>query len=217
MKVTMLGCGYVGLVSGTCFAEFGANVTCFDIDKTKVQKLLEGIIPIYEPGLDELLKKNVDQGRLSFSNDLNDCISDSVLVFVAVGTPTRRGDGHADLSYVYQAVQDIAPFLKNYTVIVDKSTVPVGTARNVKRIIAETNPDADFDVASNPEFLREGAAITDFMRPDRVVIGVENKRAENVLRELYRPINLIEAPIFSTDLESAELIKYAANAFLATK
>jgi UDPglucose 6-dehydrogenase len=217
MKVTMLGCGYVGLVSGTCFAEFGASVTCFDVDKTKVEKLSDGIIPIYEPGLDELVKKNVEQGRLFFSDDLSNCISDSDLVFVAVGTPTRRGDGHADLSYVYQAVEDIAPFLKNYTVIVDKSTVPVGTARNVKRIVAETNPDADFDVASNPEFLREGAAIADFMRPDRVVIGVENDRAENVLRELYRPINLIEAPIFSTDLESAELIKYAANAFLATK
>jgi UDPglucose 6-dehydrogenase len=217
MKVTMLGCGYVGLVSGTCFAEFGACVTCFDVDKSKIQSLIEGVIPIYEPGLDELVKKNVDQGRLSFSDDLSNCISEADLVFVAVGTPTRRGDGHADLSYVYQAVQDIAPFLKNYTVIVDKSTVPVGTARNVKRIIAEANPDADFDVASNPEFLREGAAISDFMRPDRVVIGVENNRAENVLRELYRPINLIEAPIFSTDLESAELIKYASNAFLATK
>jgi UDPglucose 6-dehydrogenase len=217
MKVTMLGCGYVGLVSGTCFAEFGASVTCFDIDKTKVNKLLQGKIPIYEPGLDALLEKNVKQGRLSFTDNLNDCIPDSDLVFVAVGTPTRRGDGHADLSYVYQAVQDIAPFLTGYTVIVDKSTVPVGTARNVKRIIAETNPEADFDVASNPEFLREGAAITDFMRPDRVVIGVENGRAENVLRELYRSINLIEAPIFSTDLESAELIKYASNAFLATK
>ncbi|MBL1140592.1 MAG: UDP-glucose/GDP-mannose dehydrogenase family protein [Proteobacteria bacterium] len=217
MKVTMLGCGYVGLVSGTCFAEFGANVTCFDVDKTKVQKLLEGGIPIYEPGLDDLVEENVKQGRLSFSGDLKNCISDADLVFVAVGTPTRRGDGHADLSYVYQAVEDIAPFLKGYTVIVDKSTVPVGTARNVKRIIAEANPDADFDVASNPEFLREGAAITDFMRPDRVVIGVENERAENVLRELYRPINLIESPILSTDLESAELIKYASNAFLATK
>lgn len=217
MKVTMLGCGYVGLVSGTCFAEFGASVTCFDIDKTKVNKLLAGEVPIYEPGLNELLEKNVEQGRLSFTDNLNDCISDSDLVFVAVGTPTRRGDGHADLSYVYQAAQDIAPLLKGYTVIVDKSTVPVGTARNVKRIIAEANPDADFDVASNPEFLREGAAITDFMRPDRVVIGVENKRAENVLRELYRPVNLIEAPILATDLESAELIKYASNAFLVTK
>ena len=217
MKVTMLGCGYVGLVSGTCFSEFGASVTCFDIDKTKVNKLLAGEIPIYEPGLNELLEKNVEQGRLSFTDNLNDCIPDSDLVFVAVGTPTRRGDGHADLSYVNQATQDIAPLLKGYTVIVDKSTVPVGTARNVKRIIAEANPDADFDVASNPEFLREGAAITDFMRPDRVVIGVENKRAENVLRELYRPVNLIEAPILATDLESAELIKYASNAFLVTK
>ena len=217
MKVTMLGCGYVGLVSGTCFAEFGANVICFDVDKAKVNKLLEGKIPIYEPGLEALVDKNVKQGRLSFTDSLQDCIPNSDLVFVAVGTPTRRGDGHADLSYVYQAVQDIAPYLKGYTVIVDKSTVPVGTARNVKRLIAETNPDADYDVASNPEFLREGAAISDFMRPDRVVIGVENERAENVLKELYRPINLIEAPILSTDLESAELIKYASNAFLATK
>ena len=217
MKVTMLGCGYVGLVSGTCFAEFGASVTCFDIDKTRVDALLQGKLPIYEPGLDTLLEKNVKQGRLSFTDNLNDCIPDSDLVFVAVGTPSRRGDGHADLSYVYRAVQDIAPFLKGYTVIVDKSTVPVGTARNVKRIIAETNLEADFDVASNPEFLREGAAIVDFMHPDRVVIGVENERADSVLRELYRSINLIEASIFSTDLESAELIKYASNAFLATK
>ena len=217
MKVTMLGCGYVGLVSGTCFAEFGASVTCFDIDKTRVDALLQGKLPIYEPGLDTLLEKNVKQGRLSFTDNLNDCIPDSDLIFVAVGTPTRRGDGHADLSYVYQAVQDIAPFLKGYTVIVDKSTVPVGTARNVKRIIAETNLEADFDAASNPEFLREGAAIVDFMHPDRVVIGVENERADSVLRELYRSINLIEASIFSTDLESAELIKYASNAFLATK
>lgn len=217
MKVTMLGCGYVGLVSGTCFAEFGANVICYDVDKTKVQKLSNGEIPIYEPGLDTLVEKNVKQGRLFFSDDLKSCIPESDLVFVAVGTPTRRGDGHADLSYVYQAVQDIAPLLKDYTVIVDKSTVPVGTARNVKRLIAETNPSASFDVASNPEFLREGAAISDFMRPDRVVIGVENKRAENLLRELYRPLNLIESPILATDLESAELIKYASNAFLATK
>ncbi len=213
----MLGCGYVGLVSGTCFAEFGANVTCFDVDKIKVKKLQDGAVPIYEPGLDSLIEKNVKQGRLLFSDDLNKSIPGSDLIFVAVGTPTRRGDGHADLSFVYQAVQDIAPLLDGYTVIVDKSTVPVGTARNVKRLIREVNSEADFDVASNPEFLREGAAISDFMRPDRVVIGVENKRAENVLRELYRPINLIEAPILSTDLESAELIKYASNAFLATK
>lgn len=217
MKVTMLGCGYVGLVSGACFAEFGASVTCFDIDKTKVDKLLNGEIPIYEPGLDALVKKNIEQGRLMFTDKTDECIPDSDLVFVAVGTPTRRDDGHADLSYVYQAVQDIAPHLTGYTVIVDKSTVPVGTARNVKRLISEANPEADFDVASNPEFLREGAAISDFMRPDRVVIGVENERAEKLLKELYRPINLIEAPIMATDLESAELIKYASNAFLATK
>ena len=217
MKVTMLGCGYVGLVSGACFAEFGANVICFDVDNTKVDKLVEGIIPIYEPGLDALFEKNIAQGRLSFTNNLNDCIPNSDVIFIAVGTPARHGDGHADLSYVYQAAKDIAPLLDGYTVIVDKSTVPVGTARNVKRLIAEANPNADFDIASNPEFLREGAAITDFMRPDRVVIGVENKHAENVLRELYRPINLIEAPILSTDLESAEIIKYASNAFLATK
>ena len=217
MKVTMLGCGYVGLVSGACFAEFGASVTCFDVDNIKVNKLLDGIIPIYEPGLDALFEKNIEQGRLSFTNDLTDCIPDSDVIFVAVGTPTRHGDGHADLSYVYQAAKDIAPLLNAYTVIVDKSTVPVGTARNVKRLIAETNPDANFDVASNPEFLREGAAITDFLRPDRVIIGTENKRTENVLRELYRPISLIEAPVFSTDLESAEMIKYASNAFLATK
>ena len=217
MKVTMLGCGYVGLVSSTCFAEFGASVTCFDVDNIKVNKLLDGIIPIYEPGLDALFEKNVEQGRLSFTNDLNDCIPDSDVIFVAVGTPARHGDGHADLSYVYQAAKDIAPLLNAYTVIVDKSTVPVGTARNVKRLIAETNPDANFDVASNPEFLREGAAITDFLRPDRVIIGAENKRTENVLRELYHPIHLVEAPVFSTDLESAEMIKYASNAFLATK
>ncbi len=213
----MLGCGYVGLVSGACFSEFGASVTCFDIDITKIDELINGKIPIYEPGLDALVKKNVEQGRLSFTDKIDECIPDSDLVFVAVGTPTRRGDGHADLSYVYQAVQNIAPYLNGYTVIVDKSTVPVGTARNVKRLIAETNPNADFDVASNPEFLREGAAITDFMRPDRVVIGVENERAEKLLKELYRPINLIEAPVMTTDLESAELIKYASNAFLATK
>jgi len=217
MKVTILGCGYVGLVSGTCFAEFGAHVKCFDLDKAKINTLSDGRAPIYEPGLEALLNKNIKQGRLSFVDNLNDCIPDSDLVFIAVGTPARRGDGYADLSFVYQAAKNIVPFLNKYTVIVNKSTVPVGTARNVKRFILESNPDANFDVASNPEFLREGAAITDFMRPDRIVIGTENKRAENILRELYRPINLIEAPILSTDLESAELIKYASNAFLATK
>ena len=217
MKVTVLGCGYVGLVSGVCFAEFGVNVVCCDLDKEKIDKLMKANVPIYEPGLESLLKKNINENRLSFSYNPGDSIPSSDLIFIAVGTPARRGDGHADLSYVYQAAEDLAPLLEGYTVVVDKSTVPVGTARNVKKIISDLNPDADFDVASNPEFLREGAAISDFMRPDRVVIGVENKRSENLLRELYRPINLIEAPIISTDLESAELIKYASNAFLATK
>ncbi len=217
MKVTMLGSGYVGLVSGACFAEFGADVICVDVDVAKIERLLEGEIPIYEPGLDNLVSKNVNEGRLKFSSNYADIISESDLIFIAVGTPSRHGDGHADLSYVFQAAKDIAPHLVGYTVIVDKSTVPVGTARNVKRIISETNPDADFDLASNPEFLREGAAISDFMRPDRVVLGVESDRAEKLLRELYRPLNLIESPLLITGLETAELIKYASNAFLATK
>jgi UDPglucose 6-dehydrogenase len=217
MKVTILGCGYVGLVSGACFAEFGASVICFDIDKTKTNKLRASEIPIYEPGLNELVKKNVKQGRLMFTDNLSSCIPTADLVFIAVGTPARRGDGHADLSYIYQAAEDIAPLLNEYTVIVAKSTVPVGTTRNIKRLIAENNTSADFDVASNPEFLREGSAIIDFMHPDRIVIGVENKRAENILKELYRPLNLIEIPILITNLESAELIKYASNSFLATK
>ena len=213
----MIGSGYVGLVSGACFAEFGTHVTCLDIDKSRIEALNNNEIPIYEPGLDELVIKNKLQGRLKFTTEYGDVIKDADLVFIAVGTPTRRGDGYADLSYVYQAARDIAPHLSGYTVIVDKSTVPVGTARNVKRIISETSPDADFDVASNPEFLREGAAITDFMRPDRVVIGVENERSTQLLRQLYRPLNLIETPILVTSLETAELIKYASNAFLATK
>ena len=217
MKVVMIGSGYVGLVSGACFAEFGADVVCVDKDKTKIDALLQGGIPIYEPGLDELVAKNVKAGRLSFSTDLAGHVGAADLVFIAVGTPTRRGDGHADLQYVYAAAEEVAGYLSDYTVIVDKSTVPVGTARQVARIIGETNPDADFDVASNPEFLREGSAIGDFMRPDRVVLGVESERAEALLRELYRPLNLIEAPIHVTNLESAELIKYASNAFLATK
>ena len=217
MKVAMIGSGYVGLVSGACFAEFGAEVTCIDVDKDKIKRLNQGDIPLYEPGLNELVVKNVKEGRLKFTDEYNNIIGDCDLIFIAVGTPSRHGDGHADLSYVYQAAKDIAPRLKGYTVIVDKSTVPVGTARNVKRIIRETNPGADFDVASNPEFLREGAAISDFMRPDRVVIGVESEQALGLLRELYRPLNLIETPIIATDLESAELIKYASNAFLATK
>ena len=217
MNVAMLGAGYVGLVSSACFAEFGASVTCIDIDSARIDKLREGVIPIYEPGLAELINKNMEQGRLSFRAGYDAAIAECDLVFIAVGTPARRGDGHADLKYVYQAARDIAPYLEGYTVIVDKSTVPVGTARDVKRIVAEVNPGAEFDVASNPEFLREGAALADFMRPDRVVIGVETKRAEETLRELYRPLNLIETPMLVTDLESAELIKYAANAFLATK
>ncbi len=217
MNVTMIGAGYVGLVSGACFAEFGANVTCLDVDQDKVERLREGGIPIYEPGLDDLVERNVKAGRLQFTTAFDEAIPEADLVFIAVGTPSRRGDGHADLSYVYGAARDIARHMSGYTVVVDKSTVPVGTARQVARIVAEERPEADFDVASNPEFLREGAAIADFMRPDRVVLGVESPRAEALLRELYRPLNLIETPILVTNLESAELIKYASNAFLATK
>lgn len=217
MNVVMIGAGYVGLVSGTCFSEFGANVSCVDVDINRVESLTRGEIPIYEPGLDMLVAKNVEAGRLRFTTDLASVIPQADIIFIAVGTPTRRGDGHADLTYVYEAAKNIAPLLDDYTVIVNKSTVPVGTARQVERIIKENNGDADFDIASNPEFLREGAAISDFMRPDRVILGVSSERAEKVLRELYRPLNLIEAPIKSMDLESAELTKYAANAFLATK
>ncbi|MFT7288944.1 MAG: UDPglucose 6-dehydrogenase [Halieaceae bacterium] len=217
MNVVMIGAGYVGLVSGACFAEFGARVTCIDKQSERIESLQQGRIPIYEPGLNELVRKNAAAGRLSFSTDLAAVVPDADLVFIAVGTPTRRGDGHADLKYVYAAASELALCLSGYTVVVDKSTVPVGTAREVARVLRKSNPHADFDVASNPEFLREGSAISDFMRPDRVVLGVESERAEALLRELYRPLNLIEAPILVTDLESAELIKYAANAFLATK
>lgn len=213
----MIGSGYVGLVSGACFAEFGANVTCVDKDEAKISSLLNGEIPIYEPGLDDLVRRNVEAGRLGFTLELKNTVANADLIFIAVGTPTRRGDGHADLKYVYAAAEELAAYLQGYTVIVDKSTVPVGTAREVCRIIKKANPDADFDIASNPEFLREGSAIGDFMRPDRVVLGVESEKAEAKLRELYRPLNLIEAPIHITNLESAEIIKYASNAFLATK
>jgi UDPglucose 6-dehydrogenase len=213
----MVGTGYVGLVSGACFAEFGAEVTCVDVDRPKVARLQRGEVPIYEPGLADLVRKNVDGGRLAFESGLDTAVPDADLVFIAVGTPSRHGDGFADLHYVYEAAEGIARHLHGYTVIVDKSTVPVGTARNVQRIVREANPAADFDVACNPEFLREGAAISDFMRPDRVVIGVDSERAAALLRELYRPLNLIETPMVVTDLESAELIKYASNAFLATK
>lgn len=217
MNVVMVGAGYVGLVSGACFAEFGASVVCVDKDEGRIQRLHSGEMPIYEPGLEQLVDKNVKAGRLRFTSTLAEVVPSADLVFIAVGTPTRRGDGHADLKYVYAAAEEVAGYLSGYTVIVDKSTVPVGTAREVARVVQKANPSADVDVASNPEFLREGSAIGDFMRPDRVVIGVESDRAEAMLRELYRPLNLIEAPLLVTDLESAELIKYAANAFLATK
>ena len=217
MNVVMIGSGYVGIVSGSCFAEFGANVACIDVDADKIAALQAGEIPIYEPGLEDLVTRNVSEGRLRFSTELAEAVAGADLIFIAVGTPSRRGDGYADLSFVYAAAKSLAPHLQDYTVVVDKSTVPVGTARQVQRIIKEENPAADFDVASNPEFLREGAAIADFMRPDRVVLGVESERAEKLLKELYRPLNLIETPVLVTDLESAELVKYASNAFLATK
>lgn len=207
MNVVMMGAGYVGLVSGACFAEFGAQVTCVDVDPGKIDALCGGRIPIYEPGLDDMVARNVREGRLHFSTELAATVPHADLVFIAVGTPTRRGDGHADLQYVYAAAREIAKHLSAYTVIVDKSTVPVGTARQVARIIREESPDADFDVASNPEFLREGSAIGDFTHPDRIVIGVESARAEECLRALYRPLSLIEAPILTTNLEGAELIK----------
>ncbi|SHO51010.1 UDP-glucose dehydrogenase family protein [Desulfopila aestuarii] len=218
MRITMIGTGYVGLVTGTCFAEFGHHVTCVDKDQEKIDKLLAGQIPIYEPGLDHLVEKNCKEGRLNFTTEITQAVGGAEAVFLAVGTPSsRRGDGYADLTYIYEATREIAKELQGYTVIVDKSTVPVGTADQVARIIKEVNPDADFDVASNPEFLREGAAINDFMRPDRVVIGVESVRAEEVLREIYKPLFLRETPIVRTDIKTAELTKYAANAFLATK
>jgi UDPglucose 6-dehydrogenase len=217
MNVVLIGAGYVGLVSGACFAEFGANVSCIDVDEDKIAGLKKGVVPIYEPGLEALVERNVSEDRLCFSSKLGNAIESADLVFIAVGTPSRRGDGYADLSYVYAAAKSLAPHLSGYTVVVDKSTVPVGTARQVQRIIRDERPNADFDVASNPEFLREGAAIADFMRPDRVVLGVESERAERLLRELYRPLNLIETPVVVTGLESAELVKYASNAFLATK
>lgn len=217
MKLTMVGSGYVGLVSGICFSDFGHDVVCCDKIATKIEALKSGIVPIYEPGLDDMMARNVMSGRLSFSVDLGANISNADAVFIGVGTPTRRGDGHADLTYVYAAAREIAHNLSGYTVIVTKSTVPVGTNREIARIITEENPQADFDVASNPEFLREGAAIEDFMRPDRVVIGVESDRAHEVMAQVYRPLSLRDAPILYTGLESAEMIKYAANAFLATK
>jgi UDPglucose 6-dehydrogenase len=217
MRVAMIGTGYVGLVSGACLSEFGHEVICVDKDQSKVKALEAGQIPIFEPGLDEVVAANVKAGRLSFTSDLKKAVPSADAVFIAVGTPSRRGDGHADLTYVFEAAEEIAQSLDGYTVVVTKSTVPVGTGRKVEDIIRKKRPDVDFDVASNPEFLREGSAIEDFRRPDRVVVGCESDRAKKVMREIYRPLYLNETPILFTSRESSELIKYAANAFLATK
>ena len=217
MRIAIIGTGYVGLVSGACFSEFGIDVTCIDVDVEKISDLQKGKIPIYEPGLEDLVDKNVSAQRLHFTNNLGEAVSEADAVFIAVGTPSRRGDGHADLSYVFAAAKEIANVMKGYTVVVNKSTVPVGTGREVERVIRSERPDADFDVISNPEFLREGSAIEDFMRPDRVVIGVEAERAQELMNDLYRPLHLIQTPVLFTKLETAELVKYATNAFLATK
>src|SRR5437868_3097669 len=217
MHVAVIGTGYVGLVSGACFSEFGVSVVCVDKDADKIARLKRGEMPIYEPGLDQLVESNVKAGRLSFTTDTKAAIAGADAVFIAVGTPSRRGDGHADLSYVFAAAEEIAASLTGYAVIVTKSTVPVGTGRKVEAILRKARPVGGFDVASNPEFLREGAAIEDFMRPDRVVIGTESERAREVMRALYRPLFLIETPMLFTSIETAELIKYAANSFLATK
>ncbi len=217
MQIAMIGTGYVGLVSGTCFSEFGFNVTCVDKDEAKIGRLKSNKIPIYEPGLDILIERNQTAGRLVFTTDLRQAVINADVVFIAVGTPTRRGDGHADLSYVFSAAKEIAASMSGYTVVITKSTVPVGTGKKVFQIIKGENPNLDFDVASNPEFLREGSAINDFMKPDRVVIGAATEKAKQVLEQIYRPLYLIETPIQFTDLETAELIKYAANAFLAVK
>jgi UDPglucose 6-dehydrogenase len=217
MRVAMIGTGYVGLVSGACFADFGHVVTCVDKDAGKIEKLKAGIMPIYEPGLDSLVANNVKEERLFFTTDPAEAIRDADAVFIAVGTPSRRGDGHADLSYVYGAAEEIAQLMDGFTVIVTKSTVPVGTGDEVEEIIRKTRPDGDFAVVSNPEFLREGAAIKDFKIPDRVVVGTDDERARQVMKELYRPLFLNETPILFTARRTSELIKYAANAFLAVK
>jgi UDPglucose 6-dehydrogenase len=217
MRIAMIGGGYVGLVSGACFAELGNEVAVVEVDPAKLDSLRNGRIPIYEPGLQPLVADNAAAGRLTFGDDIAAAVVGAEAVFIAVGTPTRRGDGHADLSYVFAAVEQVAKVLTGTTVIITKSTVPVGTGRRIRQILRDVRPDLDIDVASNPEFLREGSAIPDFMRPDRVVIGVESERAREVLRQIYRPLYLIEAPILFTNLETAELIKYAANSFLAMK
>jgi UDPglucose 6-dehydrogenase len=218
MRIAMIGGGYVGLVSAACFAEFGTDVTVMELDGGKLAALREGRMPIYEPGLEKLVAENVAAGRLAFTGDLTTAVHDAEAVFIAVGTPTRRGDGHADLSYVYAAAEQVARALTAYAVIVTKSTVPVGTSRKVEEIIRKARGDGlEFDMASNPEFLREGSAIEDFRRPDRVVVGCDTERARDVMREVYRPLYISETPIVFTSRETSELIKYAANAFLATK
>ena len=217
MKIAMIGSGYVGLVSGACFADFGHEVVCVDKDEGKIARLNTNIMPIYEPGLDALVKTNVDAGRLSFSTDVMQSVKGCGAIFIAVGTPSRRGDGHADLSYVYAAAEELARAIDPGTVVVTKSTVPVGTGDEVERIIRETSPDLEFAVVSNPEFLREGAAIGDFKRPDRIVVGSDVEWARDVMRAIYRPLFLNESPLLFTSRRSSELIKYAANAFLATK
>ncbi len=217
MRIAIIGTGYVGLVSGACFSEFGTDVVCVDKDAGKVDSLLDGVMPIYEPGLDALVEKNVAAGRLSFTTELEEAVKGAEAVFIAVGTPTTEGDGHADLSYVHVAAEEIAHAIDGYTVVVTKSTVPVGTGREVHKIISGVCSADEFDIASNPEFLREGSAIEDFMRPDRVVIGTDSEKASDVLAQLYRPLYLMETPILYTKIETAELIKYAANTFLAAK
>lgn len=217
MRIGVVGTGYVGLVSGTCFAEFGVEVVCVDKDAGKIARLKKGEMPIYEPGLDDLVEKQVKAGRLSFTTNLKEALKDADAVFIAVGTPSRKQDGHADLTYVYEAAREIIQNVEGPVVIVTKSTVPVGTAREIENIVRQEGREKDIDVASNPEFLREGAAIEDFMRPDRVVVGVSSERAEKVMRALYRPLYLNETPVVITSPETAEIIKYAANAFLATK
>jgi len=217
MRIAMIGTGYVGLVSGACFSQFGFDIVCVDKDRSKIDALERGEIPIFEPGLDRLVADNRAAGRLTFTTDLKAAVAGADAVFIAVGTPSRRGDGRADLGYVYAAAAEVADAMTDYTVVVTKSTVPVGTGREVARVIRQRRPDAEFDVVSNPEFLREGAAIEDFMKPDRVVIGVESERAKEVMRAIYRPLYLIETPMVFTNLETSELIKYAGNTFLATK
>ena len=217
MRVTMMGTGYVGLVSGACFADFGHTVTCVDKDASKIERLERGDIPIFEPGLEDLVARNVREGRLTFTTDATEAVRSSEAVFIAVGTPSRRGDGHADLSFVYAVAEEIAKVMDGFTVIVTKSTVPVGTGDEIEKIIRRVRPDADFAVVSNPEFLREGAAINDFKRPDRVVVGLEDERARPVMTALYRPLFLNETPMLFTGRRTSELTKYAANAFLAMK